>query len=552
MARTTKGLIHLQERNRARDYYNPLRGLDMPRLVRLIEEGERGMFGDLQWLYRTIEKRDATVKGLKARRLSELKKLDWDIQIPDKLPRGFTAKQAERQATTLRERYERIENLPQSFEALALASFRGFAHLEPHYQDNNRSLPIVRLEPVPQWHWVRHPDNWEWIYDATAESNWTMGTPIDPRSWIIRTVDDPINEIASIAFLRKNMSQKDWDAFIEDFGIPSIFGVLGENTPADMVEKWLAQMERVTGNSRGALPPGSDIKSVAFGQQGETPFKQHKDEQREEVVLAGTGGLLTMLTAATGLDGGSNADAHDAAFQALAIAEAMEISAILQTQFDKPLLATEYPGQPAVAYFELAAVDEEDRKALGELLVNLKSAGFEAEADEIAEKVNLKLTKSGAVAMPGSVPSQDPDGKKPADEKTAEDEPKPGEPKQEPEAEKPHTNRAEGQASRAGSPLDDVRERLFLAIAKEQFSEADRRRLTPLARALALLPDDATDAEWLAAFRELEEVFPQIYATVLADDPELDAVDANVIATAYRSGLEEGKQARNINPEKSP
>ena len=33
------------------------------------------------------------------------------------------------------------------------------------------------------------------------------------------------------------------------------------------------------------MPPGSDIKSVALGSQGETPFKGHKDEQREEVTL---------------------------------------------------------------------------------------------------------------------------------------------------------------------------------------------------------------------------------------------------------------------------
>lgn len=540
MARTNKGPTHLQERNRARDYYNPLRGLDMPKLVRLLEEGERGMWGDLQWLYRSVEKRDATVKGLKARRLSELKKLDWDIKIPDKLPDGVTQAQAEAQAKLLRARYEAIENLPQAFEFLALASFRGFAHLEPRYQDDKPALPIVRLEPVPQWHWVRHPETWAWVYDPRAESNWSMGTAIEPSEWIIREIDDPINEIAVIAFLRKNMSQKDWDAFIEDFGIPSIFGILGENTPAEQVETWLEQMEKVTGNSRGAMPPGSKIESVALGSQGETPFKGHKDEQREEVVLAGTGGLLSMLTAPTGLDGGSNASAHDAAFQAIAIAEAMEISAIMQAQFDKPLISREFPGQPVVAYFELAAIDDEDRAALGALIVQLHNAGMRLDPAELSEKLNLKIEAAAEPAKIETLPGKpgkgtQVDGGKgpPVKEST-----KPGDAKT-PAAEQPHVNRSNNAA--AGARLI---ERFFIAAASDQLAAADRQRLAPLAERLATLPEDASDDEWLAAFRAIEADFPQLFATILAADPALDAVDADVIATAYRSGLETGAADR--------
>lgn len=383
---------HMTERARVRDYYNPLRGLDMPRLVRLLEAGERGEYGDLQWLYRMVEKRDSTLRGLKMRRTSALKKLDWDIKVPDELPPGATPEMAEAQAAYLRTLYDSIENLPEVFEFLAGASFRGFAHLEKRWQHNNPALPLTRLVPVPQWHWVRNPHSWAWVYDRDAQSNWSGGVAIDTSDFVIREIDDPINEIAAICFLRKNMSQKDWDAFVEDFGIPSVFGILGEGTPEDKAEEWLKIMERVTGNSRGALPPGSDVKTVAHGSQGETPFKQHKDEQREELVLAGTGGLLAMLTAPTGL-GDGQANAHDAAFDEIAQAEGAAISALLQAQVDKAQLALEFPGQPALAYFELAAVSQEDRAALGSLVAQLSQAGFEPDAAEMSEKLGMKLQK---------------------------------------------------------------------------------------------------------------------------------------------------------------
>lgn len=508
----TKSPLHIEERNRARDYYNPLRGLNMPRLVRLLEEGERGMYGDLQWLYRTIEKRDATVKALKTRRLSALKKLDWDIKVPERLPKGFTKTQAEVQAELLYARYSLIENLPEAFEAKALASFRGFSFLEPRHEDDRPTLPVVRLEPVPQWHWVRDPMTWAWKYDPRAENSWATAVGIDRRNFIIRELDDPINEIAAIAFLRKNMSQKDWDSFVEDFGIPSIFAVLGENTPSDKVKEWLAIMEKVTGNSRGALPPGSRVDTVAHGSQGETPFKQHKDEQREEVVLAGTGGLLSMLSASTGLNA-DQAKVHEAAFAAIAIAEAMEISALFQAQFDKPLLKVEFPSMPPMAYFELAAKDQDDMDALTERLVKLAQAGLECDENEISEKMGLKLRKKAA-APAAEIPNYGLGRADPAHK-----------------VKKPFTNRATGDGDG------------FIEAGELELTEADLRDQEPLLKRLAEISALDDDAAWLEGMRRLDADKPTIYAQIMAAGGKAE-VFHRIYGTALADGMVTAGEAR--------
>lgn len=516
LAAQSRSPLHQRERNRARDYYNPLRGLDMPRAIRLLEDGERGNHGDLQWLYRTIEKRDATLRGLKMRRTSALKKLDWDIKLPDDLPAGVTPAEAEAQANCLRTIYEGIENLPDAFEHLALASFRGFAHLEKRWQDNNPALPLVRLEPVPQWHWVRHPETWAWVYDPKAQSNWSGGVAIEQADFVIRELDDPINEIALICFLRKNMSQKDWDAFVEDFGIPSVFGILGPNTPSTEVKAWLEVMERVTGNSRGALPPGSDVKTVAHGSQGETPFKQHKDEQREELVLAGTGGLLAMLTASTGLNS-EQAKVHEAAFDAIAIAESAAISSLLQTQIDKPTLRREFPGRPQVAYFELAAVDQEDRTALGDLLVKLASAGLESDENEISEKMGLKLRKKPEPAVPGTADILSAGGQRPAA--------------------RPFANRATTEAGR---------EERFFSHAAQRLSEADRVALSPLQDRVASLLVIEDNGEFAAALEKLRADLPTLEKQCLGDKATQALEDAfsDIVGSALASGLTEAAEAR--------
>jgi hypothetical protein len=91
--------FHLAAANKWRDLFNPLRRLTMSRLVSYLEEGERGAYADLQWLFRFVEKRDATLRGGKRSLLSALTEMDWDIKTVEekRLPRGFTKVQAEAQ-----------------------------------------------------------------------------------------------------------------------------------------------------------------------------------------------------------------------------------------------------------------------------------------------------------------------------------------------------------------------------------------------------------------------------------------------------------------------
>src|SRR5713226_552611 len=121
--------------NAWREYYNPLRALTLVRAVSLIEAAQRGMFAELQWLYSKIEGSDATLMALIERRTSALIALDHNFKtLPaDKLPPGATATMAEDQAAALRDAYDGLDNLREAIEFLALASFRGFSHLEKIY-----------------------------------------------------------------------------------------------------------------------------------------------------------------------------------------------------------------------------------------------------------------------------------------------------------------------------------------------------------------------------------------------------------------------------------
>lgn len=511
-----KSPLHLEEINRARDYYNPLVGLDIARVVRIINDAERGKYDELQKLNRVTEKRHPTLKGLKARRLSALKKLSWDCKVPDTLPPGITAAQAETQRVYLRGAYEQIGNLPQVFEFLALPSFRGFAHLEKRYQDDDPSLPCNMLNPVPQWHWLRDPQTWKWKYDPTARYDLSRAVEIDPANFVIREIDDPLCEIALLCFIRRNLAKKDHTAFMEDYAIPSIFAMLGENTPLDKVKEWLAIMQQVTSNSRGALPPGSTVETLEAKSVDGVQFTNFIAAEDQDLVLAGTGGLLTMLTANTGLGGDKQGDNHQAAFDAIAQAEAMEITAILQKQFDHPLLKREFPSQPVVAYFELAALDEEDVNALAERVGQFYTAGLEADADEISEKAGIKLTRAAPrpVVDPAAAA---------AEAATAAEALK---------------NRAVQEAGK---------EARYLANSQADLSEADQATLKPAVDRVVALLAIQDDAEFEKAYRQFQADLPALEEQCLGDDATapLEAAFDEIIGTAMVSGAVEAAEARN-------
>lgn len=283
--------IHVALANLWRDNYNPLRGLTIARAVAMLEAGERGAYAELQWAYRFIEMQDATLGALIERRTAAIQQLSWNIKTREDVPEGKRAV-AERQAAALKAAYERIGNLTAALEFLELGAFRGFAHLE---KIQDAAGNVVRLEPVEQWFWVRDGMYGAWQLNPTSKFGTTGGEDVDPGRFIIREVARPVNRVALIAFIRKNLSQKDWDAYIETYGVPAVFIIMPENLPTGREDEFLEKADAVASDARGVLPGGSDVKTVTANGAGVSPFRAHLDYQDQQIVMRGTGGLLTML-----------------------------------------------------------------------------------------------------------------------------------------------------------------------------------------------------------------------------------------------------------------
>lgn len=506
MARTVvAGLtmqVHVKAANLWRDLFNPLRGLTMSRAVSYLEEGERGAYADLQWLFRYIEKRDATLRGGKRSLLSAVSEMDWGIKVVDKesLPAGFTEEQAKAQAITLRTAYDAIGNLSDAIEFLALAEFRGFAHLEKVVGMSGGRLMVTELRPVEQWYWCRNGLNGAWQYNADARPGAITGTPIEPARFVIREIDDPINEIALIAFVRKQLGRKDEDGFIESFGIPSIFAIMPQNVPAGRETEYQALADQVISDSRGTLPHGSDLKTVDAGARGVAPFRAYQDALDKEIVMAITSGQLTML--AESGSGTLAGGAHSDTFMRVARALARRITATLQRQFDLAVLAEAHPGQPPLAYFEILANEETDVGEVVKDVKELKAAGYAVETGWLAEKTGYPVAEAAPAA-----PS------KPALGNRAPTEP--------------------GPAAEEPQDIDDD----FLEDALELIDEAMQADCTELAARLQnLITEDLGEDEFRSRLEQLKADLPGLAAKVGGGEETVKAWEA-ILAAAIGNEL---------------
>jgi phage gp29-like protein len=510
--------------NAARSQYNPLRGITLQRAVSLLEEGERGIYADLQWLYRTIEKRDAVLRALKRRRSAALMKLEWNIKtVPaDQMPDGVTEEQAEAQAEALRKLYEQIENLYAAIKALALAEFRGFAHLEKIYI-NDRPAPdaIRRLEPLAQWHWCRDGYESPWRFNPELHAAIHSADEVETVHLVIREIDDPIDEIALIAFLRKNMSQKDWDGFVEVFGIPDIFFEMPQGMTTEQTKEWMATAEQLAGDGQGAIPNGGKVQSVGGDVRGTNPFESHISYQDTCVVLAGTGGKLTMLSEPPGLGEGATG-AHDDAFDDLAAEEAREISELLQNSLDKPLLAAKFPGQPVLAYFDLSARTEEDVTEIIGHIKSLSEAGFAVAPEEVTERTGYHVE---AKPQPQNVeyPMPNFEGKN----------------------RQPWFKRFFNRKSAIGNRQSPDPQEQLLKNARTAIATAVKNDMEPVAARLAeILDADLTDDELLQALEKFQvEELPKFAKDILAAPSSVDAI-ADTLSAGLFNGMAEESAAR--------
>jgi phage gp29-like protein len=392
--------------NRWRENYNPIRNFTMRRVVELLELGQRGDTAYLQWAYHFAERRNATLAGLIARCEAPLAQFDWHIKIKNEPPPGLDERTfvtlADEQRRTLQDAYNGIDNLRAAILHLHKADFRGYAHLQKHRTPDG---DVAHLEILDQWCICRDGlnGNWWWNPDSRSTSaplqflgaDFCIGGDRLPLAdFIIRECERPIDEIGLVDTARRMLCEKDWDGFIEIYGIPGGVVEMPANVPPGKEAEYEAAAKQVSEGGSGAMPSGSKYYPNN-GPRSEDPFTPRLKRLDEALILAGTGGKLTMMTESNHGEMRGSSKVHDKTFGEIANGRARNIAEIFQRQFDAEVLDRQHPDEPHLVYFDFGDEGQEDLGALCRNVLALSQAGKITDTQWLAEKTGYQLAEEG-------------------------------------------------------------------------------------------------------------------------------------------------------------
>ncbi len=210
---------------------------------------------------------------------------------------------------------------------------------------------------------------------------------LDPDNFLVLETM-ALNRMWALLYLRRVTSQRDWDAYLDLFGIPPVFLIGPPNAVGDKEKEYQAIAADLFSNGRGFLPNGSDIK-FANGGGGRPPYRELLEYIDRQITLVGTGGLLTMLTESGSgtLAGG----AHSDTFQQIARGDASIVSDVFQRGIDLPVLTENFPGQPVLAFFQFAPTTLGAASAVAQDVAALAAAGFTVDPAQVSEKTGYRM-----------------------------------------------------------------------------------------------------------------------------------------------------------------
>jgi phage gp29-like protein len=487
--------------NKWRDSNNPLRDLTMPRAVQLMELAQRGIMADLQWLYAAetgIEASDPDLGVIIERTVAGVSDCEGQIEtVPDSAV-GFDQLLADEQSAFLKESFAQCDNLDDAIEHLVMARFRGFAHLQPWLETD---WTLEHLEPLPQWNMVRNGTRNEWAFNPKADNtdyNALKSSALSPDDYILLDNRRPVNRIALIKYVRSTVAEKDWDGYVEIYGIPGVFIIMPPNVPDGKEEEYADKADDASEAGSGSLPFGSDVRMLSEA-RGSQPFQARLEWLQKQLVLAGTGGLLTMLAESGSgtLAGGAHQSAWDQIIRRITRVVCRPINA----QYVRRALAARFPGRPALASFALRANQEKDVGDVIENMTRLTAAGFSLDIDQVQKETGYTVTGFTAPAA-GQLPFSPPSAFRAAFRKQGPD-------------------RAEDALMQSGAD----------ALAQAQ-AVANK----PLALALARILTAADFPAMQSAARKLREDLPAIAATMLSDPAQAEAYH-RIMSSAFLQGL---------------
>lgn len=371
---------------------NPLQGLSIRTAQGIFDAARGGDTQRLHWLFQETEAANPVLLTCVERRAAALAGLAWKV---DARASAKDQTLADEQRDAVDGFLSGIENLPETFEHLDLAFFRGFAHAQPIWETDGS----VRHVNLPDsWLFLRDPATGAWFVNPEC-TGFADGMQSCENARLVTVVRRrPIDYPALSIHVRLAVGERDWGRFLERHALPKPILTMHQNATEEQKADYVAAARAIENGQVATIPFSAGITDFAGGSRGTDPFSSFVDHQQKLVVLLSTGGTLTSLAMA---DTGSLAGgAQMKVWREIVSRDASLIAAAVNRSMVRPFLEAKFPGRAPSVDFSFDTEEAPTKLETAQVAATLKGAGYIVDQSELEEKVGLKLERDTSASAP--------------------------------------------------------------------------------------------------------------------------------------------------------
>jgi len=374
-------------------------GLTPQRLAAILQAAETGQHHQQLELAEAMEERDAHYGSvLRTRRLA-IQGLEVTVESYSDEPRDIEMADLLRDAVRKPEFDELLDDLT---DALG----KGYAAVVIEWAHGRQWLPSSYRWCDPRW----------FVWDQVSgrelrlidESDPTNGIALIPRRWIVHVpriktglpTRSGLARMASIAYMCKSWTLKDWMSFADTYGLPLRVGKYGPGASTEDIATLVSAVANIASDAGAVIPESMEMEFVqaAQGTSGSNvmfeALAQYLDAQISKAVLGHTGSS----DSTPGKLGGED-QASEVRLDILK-ADAKQLAATLNRDLGRAIIDLNYGPQENYPEICLPVPEPEDTQLIVDALEKLVPLGLEVEQSVILDKLGLPDPDRDATGKP--------------------------------------------------------------------------------------------------------------------------------------------------------
>lgn len=380
---------------------NPFRGLTTARAQAVEDMSHNRTSPELQRIYAQLEKTDEIMIAAKRMRISSISEKPWSIVPEDDADEAEAAVQVD----YIQKQLQNADGFRKAIEHLALAMFRGYAALNPVYNDQQMTQlkafnlidnqNLIYSNRFQKWLWNADGSPCYSCYDEESADlrdgvTYINNLPAIPEDEIVLMVEDtPIDYPALMIALRMQMSNHDWGRFVQAYGLPNIIMELPSYIKDGQETAFYESVQEMFDGGSGVVPAETKIH---YGEsaRGVEPFSAFLLEQQKLMAKLILGGSLLLISeSGTGTLAGN---AQYELFQNIIRRDLMLIAETLNEQLIDKMIARKFNTRSLVK-LEFDVESKRTPEQILTLAKLAKEAGYEMDQAELEAAVGFTLTK---------------------------------------------------------------------------------------------------------------------------------------------------------------